>query len=53
MASGLASVQVLQTQAVEAEVFARRKRRFVLAFQLHAQHHDDVGIADRFMSYRR
>ncbi len=49
MASGLASVQMLQPQAVEPEIFARRKCRFVLPLQLHAQHHDDVGIANRFV----
>ena len=42
----LGQVQVLQAQAVEPEIFAGRKGRFVLPLQLHAQHHDDVGVAD-------
>ena len=45
---GLGQVQMLQPQAVEPEILARRKGRFVLPLQLHAQHHDHVGIADGF-----
>ena len=43
---GLGQVQVLQPQPVELEVLARRERRLVLPLELHAQHHDDVGVAD-------
>ena len=39
---------MLQPQAVELEVLAGGEGGFVLPFQLHAQHHDDVGVADRF-----
>ena len=39
--------QMFQPQTVKTEVFARRHGRFMLPLQLHAQHHDDVGVADR------
>ena len=48
---GFRQRQMLQPQAIETEIFARRHRRFVLPFQLHAQHHDHVGIADRFRHF--
>ena len=45
----LGQLQMLQTQPVEREIFARREGRFVLALQLDAQHHDDVGVANGFV----
>jgi hypothetical protein len=44
---GLGQFQVLQPQAEELEVLAGREGGFVLPLQLDAQHHDDVGVADR------
>ena len=41
----LGEADMLQPQPVEAEVFAGGHRRFVLPLELHAQHHDDVGVA--------
>ena len=52
IASGLARSDMLEPQAVEPEVFARGKRRFVLPLELHAQHHDDIGVADRGLECR-
>ena len=40
----LGGIQVLELQAVKAEILAGRKGGFVLALELHAQHHDDVAI---------
>src|SRR5450759_2367145 len=40
----LGQVHVLQLQAVEAEILAGRKTRLMLPLQLHAQHHDNVGV---------
>ena len=41
-------MQVLGPQAVEAEVLGGGEGRFRLAFELYAQHHDDVGAVNRF-----
>ena len=44
----LGQVQVLQPQPVEAEILAGREGRLVLPLELHAQHHDHVGVVDGF-----
>src|SRR5581483_4381270 len=44
---------VLQPQAVKLKIFALRERRFMLALQLYAQHHDHVGAGDRLLDARR
>ena len=42
-AIGLRKIEVFQAQAVELKIFAGGEGGFVLALQLHAEHHDDIG----------
>ena len=41
------ALHMLQAQSVELKIFSRRESGFVLPLELHAQHHYDVGAADR------
>src|SRR5947208_1708373 len=40
-------MDMVQPKPVELKILARRERRLVLPLELHAQHHDNVGVAER------